>query len=103
MLPLLQFYKALCLLQLPFSYASANFFFKGIIRDTLTTFNFPMSFFQISFVFFLYFYLWLYLLSIFGFERFCFFMRVQTSFVGGILVVMLQEVSRIFPGLGTSH
>ena len=48
---LLRFHKALCLLQFSFSYASANFSFKGIIGDPLTTFDFAMSFCnQISFV-----------------------------------------------------
>ena len=40
---LLRFHKALCLLQFYFSCASANFSFKGIIRDRLTTFDFPVS------------------------------------------------------------
>ena len=40
----LRFHITLCLLQFHFSYSSANFFFKGIIGDFLTTFDFPVSF-----------------------------------------------------------
>ena len=43
---LLRFHKAICLLQFSFSYASAKFSFKGIIEDPLTTFYFPMSFYN---------------------------------------------------------
>ena len=41
---LLQFHKALCLLQFSFSCASTNFYLKGIIEDPLTTFDFLVSF-----------------------------------------------------------
>ena len=47
MLPLLLFHKAFCLLQFRFSYASANFSFKGIIGGLSTTFNFSVSFFKL--------------------------------------------------------
>ena len=40
---LLRFHKALCLLQFYFSRVSANFSFKGIIGDLLTTFDIPVS------------------------------------------------------------
>ena len=41
---LLQFHKAFWLFQFSFSLASANFSFKEIIGDLLTTFDFSMSF-----------------------------------------------------------
>ena len=47
---LLQFHKALCLLQFYFSCASAKFSFKGIVGDPLMTFNFPVSFCNSNFV-----------------------------------------------------
>ena len=42
--------RALCLLQFYFSYVIENFSFKGIIRDPLTTFNFPMRKFDSNLV-----------------------------------------------------
>ena len=65
----LRFLKALY----DFSYAYANFSLKGIVGDTLTTFTFPVSF------------LWLYLLSIFGLENPCFFLKARTSFADRVL------------------
>ena len=41
-------------------------------------------------------FLWLCLLSIFGLESFCLFMRMRTSFIGGVLAMMLQVVCGMF-------
>ena len=69
-------HRDFCLLQFYFSYASANFLFKGIIRDPLTTFDFLVSFCNSNlicitffvlffFIFYLFFiFLWPCLLSI---------------------------------------
>ena len=35
-------------------------------------------------------FLWLYLLSIFGLESFCFFFRMRSSFANGVLVMVLR-------------
>ena len=82
-----------------------NFSFKEIIGDPLKTFDFPMSFCNSNLVCitFSMLFLWLYLLSIFGLESFCLFLRVRSSFVDRVLVMMLQVVYGIFPGLGASH
>ena len=46
-LPFLLFHKTFFLLQFHFSYAFANFYFKGIIRGPSTTFNFSVCFFNL--------------------------------------------------------
>ena len=102
---LLRFHKALWLLQFSFSYASTNFSFKEIIRDSLTTLDFSVSFCNsnlvcIAFSMFLFVAMFL---SIFRIESFFFFLRVRSSLVGGVLVMMLQAASGILSGLGASH
>ena len=95
-LPLLLFHKTLCLLQFPFPYALTNLYFTGIIGDPSTAFTFQTSFFIfclyhlcfvlffcfVLFCFFVFLFLFflLCLLSSFGLESFCFFLRVRTSF-----------------------
>ena len=86
-LPLLRFYKALCLFQFPFSCASTKNFFRRNHRRSHENFQFSDEFFQIMFVspslcFFFF-------ISFFGLESFCFFLRVRASFITGVLVMML--------------
>ena len=38
-----------------------------------------------------------------GLESFCFFLRLRTLFIGGVLVKRLQAGYRVFPGLESSH
>ena len=102
---LLRFHKALCLLQFYFSCVSTNFSFKGIIGDPLTTFEFSMSICDSNLVcltFFMLFYVALFV-EYFWVRKFLLFLRMQLSFTDGVLVMMLQVVCGMFPGLGTSH
>ena len=103
-LPLLRFHKTLCLLQFPFSCASINFSFTGIIEDPSTAFNFLVSFlifclYRLLCVCVFFFFFWLCLLNSFGLNSFCFFLWVRTSFAGGVLVMMLQAMCGVFLGL----
>ena len=110
---LLRFHKALCLLQFYFSCVSANFSFKGIIEDPLTVFNFSVSICDSNLVCIALFVL----LSVTLFVKYFFIRKFKYFFIRKFLpfsedtivihrwglVMMLQAVCGMFPGLGTSH
>ena len=79
-------------------------FFERNYQRSLTTYNFLVSFFffQTSLHPLLCF-LWLCLLGIIWLEKFCFFLRLRTSFTSGVSVIMLQAGYKVFVGLESSH
>ena len=92
MLFLLRFQKALRLLQFYFSCVSANFSFKGIIGDPLTTFEFLVSIYDsnlICIAFFVLFYVALFV-EYFWIRKFLLLSDDAIVIYRWVLVMMLQ-------------